>query len=57
MSDELAVPTLHLTADATLSRRPQPRLRATIAIASGHVGMIVGSARAQLYNALKEFLQ
>jgi polyhydroxyalkanoate synthase len=58
VSDELAVPTLHLTATRDLiapaATAPSGR---TIGIESGHVGMIVGSARAQLHDALKEFLQ
>jgi len=29
----------------------------TVGIASGHVGMIVGSARHQLYEALRTFLE
>ena len=56
-SDKLAVPTLHLTADHD---RIAPAATAPagnrIAIPSGHVGMIVGSARERLHEALAEFL-
>ena len=56
-SDELAVPTLHLTAEHD---RIAPAATAPagerVAIPSGHVGMIVGSARAQLHKALARFL-
>jgi polyhydroxyalkanoate synthase len=57
-TDELDVPALHLTA---AHDRIAPAATAPagerIAIPSGHVGMIVGSARAQLHEALKEFLE
>ena len=58
VKDEINVPTLHLTAtrDLIAPAATAPAGR-TIGIESGHVGMIVGSARAQLYDALKEFLQ
>jgi polyhydroxyalkanoate synthase len=56
-SDKLAVPALHLTADhdriapaATVAAGDR------IAIPSGHVGMIVGSARERLHAALAAFL-
>jgi polyhydroxyalkanoate synthase len=56
-SDRLAVPTLHLTADhdriAPAATAPEGD---TLAIASGHVGMIIGSARERLHAALAEFL-
>ena len=56
-SDELAVPTLHLTAEHD---RIAPAATAPagerIAIPSGHVGMIVGSARQRLHETLAEFL-
>ncbi len=56
-SDILTAPTLHLTAEhdriAPAGTAPAGR---HIAIPSGHVGMIVGSARVQLHTALKEFL-
>jgi polyhydroxyalkanoate synthase len=57
VADELAVPALHLTADHD---RIAPAATAPagerIGIASGHVGMIVGSARARLHEALEAFL-
>ena len=57
ITDRLAVPTLHFTA---ATDRIAPAITAphgeTIEIASGHVGMIVGSARAQLHAGLKVFL-
>jgi polyhydroxyalkanoate synthase len=58
VSDSLSVSTLHCTADhdliAPAATAPAgPR----VGIASGHVGMIVGSARAGLHGALKDFLQ
>ncbi len=56
-SDELAVPALHLTAEhdriAPAATVPAGE---RIAIRSGHVGMIVGSARARLHEALGRFL-
>jgi len=56
-SDELSVPTLHLTA---AHDRIAPAATAPagdkITIASGHVGMIVGSARERLHEALADFL-
>jgi polyhydroxyalkanoate synthase len=58
MTDDLTVPVLHLTADHD---RIAPASTAAagerIGIASGHVGMIVGSARARLHEQLQEFLQ
>ena len=57
-SDKLAIPALHLIAEhdriAPSSTAPCGR---RIAIASGHVGMIVGSARHQLHDALRRFLE
>jgi polyhydroxyalkanoate synthase subunit PhaC len=57
-SDTLNVPTLHLTAERD---RIAPAATAPsgerVAIPSGHVGMIVGSARERLHEALKEFLK
>jgi polyhydroxyalkanoate synthase subunit PhaC len=51
------VPTLHLTAEHD---RIAPAATAPagekVAIASGHVGMIVGSARERLHALLAEFL-
>jgi polyhydroxyalkanoate synthase len=56
-SDRLSVPALHLTAEHD---RIAPGATAPagekVAIASGHVGMIVGSAREQLRAALADFL-
>ena len=58
VSDKLAVPTLHLTADRDLIAPPQTAASGeVVAIASGHVGMIVGSARARLHAELWRFLQ
>jgi polyhydroxyalkanoate synthase len=55
--DDLSVPLLNFTADRD---RIAPSATApggkTIGIASGHVGMIVGSARRQLHQELKAFL-
>ena len=57
MLDELVVPALHLTADhdriAPAATAPTGQ---RIGIASGHVGMIVGSAREQLHLELSHFL-
>lgn len=56
-SDRLSTPTLHLAADRDLIAPPQTAASGdVIAIASGHVGMIVGSARHRLHDALKSFL-
>ena len=56
-SDRVAIPALHLTAEHD---RIAPAATAPsgdkVAIPSGHVGMIVGSARAQLHKALASFL-
>ena len=56
-TDELRAPALHFTAEhdriAPTATAPSGE---RIAIPSGHVGMIVGSAREQLHAALKEFL-
>jgi poly[(R)-3-hydroxyalkanoate] polymerase subunit PhaC len=56
--DELPVPALHLTADhdriAPAATAPSGH---AVGIPSGHVGMIVGSARELLHDAVKEFLQ
>jgi polyhydroxyalkanoate synthase len=56
-SDRLSVPALHLTAEHD---RIAPAATAPageqICIPSGHVGMIVGSARARLHQALEAFL-
>ncbi len=57
VTDQLQVPLLNLTAERD---RIAPAATApageTIGIASGHVGMIVGSARERLHDALKAFL-
>ena len=56
-SDRLSVPALHLTAERDLIAPPQTAASGrVIAIPSGHVGMIVGSARSRLHEALTEFL-
>ena len=56
--DKLAIPALHLTAEhdriAPPSTAPAGK---RIAIPSGHVGMIVGSARSNLHEALRHFLE
>jgi polyhydroxyalkanoate synthase len=56
-SDHVQVPALHLTAEhdriAPASTAPAGE---KLAIASGHVGMIVGSARERLHGALATFL-
>jgi polyhydroxyalkanoate synthase len=56
-TDKLSVPTLHFTADhdmiAPAGTAPAGE---RVGIASGHVGMIVGSARERLHAALAEFL-
>ncbi len=57
VTDKLAMPSLHLTADRDLIA---PAVTApegnVVGIASGHVGMIVGSARAAVHDQLKRFL-
>ncbi|HEY8593156.1 MAG TPA: alpha/beta hydrolase [Sphingomicrobium sp.] len=57
VTDRIGVPQLHLTADHD---RIAPAVTAPsgdkVGIASGHVGMIVGSARAALHRELKAFL-
>ena len=57
VTDRLAAPALHLTAERD---RIAPALTVptgeTVGIPSGHVGMIVGSARAQLHRELAGFL-
>jgi polyhydroxyalkanoate synthase len=58
MSDRLTAPLLNLTAERD---RIVPAATApageTVGIASGHVGMIVGSARGGLHEGLRTFLQ
>jgi polyhydroxyalkanoate synthase subunit PhaC len=57
VSDQLQVPVLHLTAERDLIAPPQTVASGeTIAVPSGHVGMIVGSARHRLHKALEAFL-
>jgi len=54
---ELDVSALHLTAERDLIAPPQTvAFGEVVAIPSGHVGMIVGSARHRLHDALKAFL-
>jgi len=55
--DRLSAPALHLTAERDLIAPPQTSAAGNVvAIDSGHVGMIVGSARAQLREQLSRFL-
>lgn len=58
VTDELEVPLLNLTADRDLIA---PAVTAAagdrIGISAGHVGMIVGSARVRLHEALREHLR
>ena len=57
-SDALSVPALHLTAEhdriAPAATVPSGT---RVGIPSGHVGMIVGSARKRLHDALRQFLE
>ena len=57
ISDAFSIPALHLTSDhdriAPAATAPAGK---RVAIPSGHVGMIVGSARKQLHEALADFL-
>jgi polyhydroxyalkanoate synthase len=56
-ADKLSVPSLHLTAERDLIAPPQTVAAGDcVAIPSGHVGMIVGSARRRLHEELKAFL-
>ena len=56
-SDVLEEPAVHLTAERDLIAPPQTAGSGNvIAIPSGHVGMIVGSARHRLHEELKAFL-
>ena len=58
VSGTLGVPTLHLTAERDLIAPPQTAASGeVIAIPSGHVGMIVGSARSRLHDELRRFLE
>jgi polyhydroxyalkanoate synthase len=57
VSDSLNVPALHLTAERDLIAPPQTAAAGNVvAIPSGHVGMIVGSARCLLHEKLTGFL-
>jgi len=57
VSDSLPCSSLHLTAERDLIAPPQTAANGNVvAIPSGHVGMIVGSARAALHEQLKAFL-
>ena len=57
ISGRLDVPALHLTAERDLIAPPETAGPGKIVpIRSGHVGMIVGSARTQLHDALGSFL-
>ncbi len=57
VTDQLSAPALHLTAERDLIAPPQTAASGEIvAIASGHVGMIVGSARTRLHEELEAFL-
>jgi polyhydroxyalkanoate synthase subunit PhaC len=57
VSDRLSVPALHLTAEHDrIAPAATVPAGAKLAIPSGHVGMIVGSARTQLHRALQGFL-
>ena len=57
VSDTVTAPTLHLTAERDFIAPPQTVASGNlVAIPSGHVGMIVGSARHRLHEELKAFL-
>ena len=57
VTDRLPCPSLHLTAERDLIAPPQTAASdQVVAIPTGHVGMIVGSARTQLHDQLKAFL-
>jgi polyhydroxyalkanoate synthase len=56
-SDRLEAPALHLLAGRDLIAPPETAPSGeTIALAAGHVGMIVGSARSKLHDELRRFL-
>ena len=58
VTDALAVPTLHVLAGNDRIAPPATASTGTtVAIPSGHVGMIVGSARTRLHDALRSFLE
>jgi len=57
LADRLSVPQLNvLAADDRIAPAATAPAGASVAIASGHVGMIVGSARAKLHQTLRPFL-
>ena len=57
VTDRLEVPALHLTAERDLIAPPQTAACGNVVdIPSGHVGMIVGSARIHLHQELGKFL-
>jgi polyhydroxyalkanoate synthase len=57
LTDEIAVPSLHLTAGRDLIAPPQTVAAGEIvAIPTGHVGMIVGSSRTRLHQELGRFI-
>ncbi|HEY6048085.1 MAG TPA: alpha/beta hydrolase [Sphingomicrobium sp.] len=57
VSDRVAVPALHLTAERDLIAPPATVAAGeAVGIAAGHVGMIVGSARERLHAELERFL-
>ncbi len=57
VAERLTIPTLHLTAERDLIAPPQTVAAGdVVAIPSGHVGIIVGSARYRLHQELKTFL-
>ena len=58
VSDLVSARSLHLTAERDLIAPPQTAASGqAVAIPSGHVGMIVGSARQRLHAVLASFLQ
>ena len=57
VTDAIVAPALHLTAERDLIAPPQTAASGDIvAISSGHVGMIVGSARTRLHHEIGRFL-
>ena len=57
VTDELAVPALHVLAGSDRIAPPETAPAGpSVTVASGHVGMIVGSARGRLHDELKAFL-